>query len=134
MRPRFSADFVAEIEGLLTEYRCGLERSEKAAESTHADRLRAELAELGEEKWRGKYGAVAQMSPVANPGARDVLAIIAELDRKAAAAHEGALLDQGAAQVGHSDNANRIARRANWISLLAVAIAVVAALKAWDII
>ena len=42
--------------------------------------------------------------------------------------------DRSVIMVGHPDNANDIARRANWISLLAVAIALLAALKAWGII
>ena len=42
--------------------------------------------------------------------------------------------DRSAVMVGHADNANRIARRANSISLLALAIAVLAALKAWGVI
>ncbi len=95
--------------------------------------LRQEVGELGEERWLQKYATLIA-SRRTDPWTNTVRGVAGELQRRRDEAHRIGEADRSAIKVGHSDNANDIARRANWISLLAVAIALLAALKAWGVI
>ena len=87
------------------------------------EEVRAAFAAMGEEAFRLEYGRLAQ-SGLSHPTVNTVKAIFADLDREAEERHRRGEADRGAETVGHADNANRIARRANFFSAAALIVAV----------
>ena len=86
--------------------------SELGAEEYRLE-LEVELAKIGPDAFCQKYGATQH---AINPLSRIQRAVISQLERGTDEGYRLAEADRGAEMVGHADNANRIARRANRIS------------------